>query len=557
MMTARGLYHLVRADFLERTRRYSFLIILGLTVWGGYLFVPPATATYATLAMEDYRGVYNSAWIGGMVAVMTATFLSLPGFYLVKGAITRDRDTGVGQILAATPLSRPAYTLGKLLSNFLVLAAIVGILALVTAGMQLVRGEDLRIAPWVLAQPFVFGVLPAMAVVAAVAVLFDTLPGLRGGLGNVIYFFLWIFVLIGGTVGLLDNDNGPQPGNDLFGISYPVADMAAAVKQRFPDYGGDVAIGFTLEGEGQTITLETFRWEGQVWTLPRIASRLLWLAVAVGLALGAAVFFDRFDGTPAGRRKTKDDGRQTLSSGSPQEKVVVPAGIGHLIPEAALASPATLAAQVPSSVVHRLSSLPPARFSLLTLLAAEMRLLLKGQRWWWYAGAAGLVVAGLVSGPQAVRQFVLPLTWLWPILIWSGLGSREQRHGTAPIVFSAARPLARQLPAAWLAGALVAMLTGAGAALTLLRGGDVDGLLAWGAGSLFIPALALALGTLSGGGKLFEMLYVVWWYMGPMSGAPGLDFLGARHAGLWPYYALLAIGLVAAAWASRWRQLRQ
>ena len=32
MTALRTLYHLARADFLERVRRYSFLVLLGLTV---------------------------------------------------------------------------------------------------------------------------------------------------------------------------------------------------------------------------------------------------------------------------------------------------------------------------------------------------------------------------------------------------------------------------------------------------------------------------------------------------------------------------------------------
>ena len=36
MKPARVIYHLARADFLERVRRYSFLIMLGLVVFTGY-----------------------------------------------------------------------------------------------------------------------------------------------------------------------------------------------------------------------------------------------------------------------------------------------------------------------------------------------------------------------------------------------------------------------------------------------------------------------------------------------------------------------------------------
>ena len=36
MKSARVIYHLARADFLERVRRYSFLVMLGLAALLGY-----------------------------------------------------------------------------------------------------------------------------------------------------------------------------------------------------------------------------------------------------------------------------------------------------------------------------------------------------------------------------------------------------------------------------------------------------------------------------------------------------------------------------------------
>ncbi|MEI7769127.1 MAG: hypothetical protein WCI67_04010 [Chloroflexales bacterium] len=51
----------------------------------------------------------------------------------------------MGQILATTPISRPHYMLGKWLSNFLVLALLVGILLLAAVTMQLIQREDAQI----------------------------------------------------------------------------------------------------------------------------------------------------------------------------------------------------------------------------------------------------------------------------------------------------------------------------------------------------------------------------------------------------------------------------
>lgn len=52
---------------------------------------------------------------------------------------------------------------------------------------------------------------------------------------------------------------------------------------------------------------------------------------------------------------------------------------------------------------------------------------------------------------------------------------------------------------------------------------------AWLVGALFIPALALALGCWSGNSKLFEVVYTILWYAGPIEGLAGLDCMGASE----------------------------
>ena len=64
------------------------------------------------------------------------------GFYIVRSAIARDQETGVGQILAATPLRNAGYLLGKFLSNLMVLASMAAVLAVTAFALQLVRGES-------------------------------------------------------------------------------------------------------------------------------------------------------------------------------------------------------------------------------------------------------------------------------------------------------------------------------------------------------------------------------------------------------------------------------
>ena len=134
MNTIRTIYHIALADFFERARRYSFLltlaaaIFMGLLVNNGTLFLSLGS-TNPNLLSSSYRGEFNSAWIGTMTVLVLNNFLGLFGFYLVSDCIKRDIRTGVGQIIASTPISRVEYLIGKWVSNCMVLYVLVLVMA--------------------------------------------------------------------------------------------------------------------------------------------------------------------------------------------------------------------------------------------------------------------------------------------------------------------------------------------------------------------------------------------------------------------------------------------
>jgi hypothetical protein len=129
------------------------------------------------------------------------------------------------------------------------------------------------------------------------------------------------------------------------------------------------------------------------------------------------------------------------------------------------------------------------------------------------------------------------------------MGNRERKNNTAQMVFSSRRPVLRQFPAAWLAGVLVTALFGIAGAVTFLVNGDLPALAGWMGAVLFIPTLALSLGVFSSGSRAFEVIYVIWWYLGPLQKTPGMDFISGA-----PQFYLLATAallLLAVFWRSR------
>lgn len=91
--------------------------------------------------------------------------------------------------------------------------------------------------------------------------------------------------------------------------------------------------------------------------------------------------------------------------------------------------------------------------------------------------------------------------------------------------------------------------------IVLLGAGDVVGLLAWFSGALFIPSLALVSGVWSNNSKVFEVLYMSLWYIGPMNKVHAVDFLGANNSGNIGFFIPISIFLITAAFIGRARQL--
>jgi hypothetical protein len=517
-----ALFQLTLADFRERTRRFSFVAMIALAVLLGYQVINGLFI----LRLGAYRGVYNAAWIGTLMAVTLAFFLSLIGFYLVRGNVQLDRQTGVGQILAATPLRRLAYVMGKFGSNTAVLLVIVGVLAVAAVAMLLIHGEDKSLNLTQLLMPFLLFAAPVALLAAALAVLFDCIPFLQETAGNVLYFFLWLFAL-------------PAFGGHLVGFTTIEREMTAALQAQGADYGGGIVLG-----AADFANMQTFLWTGFDWTAVA-GPRLLIVVLALLLAAVAALPFDRFDPARGKTSRAKQGVWQRLTGrlaalwpvSNRAAKPARPMQAADLTPVTAATNPFSLFAQI---------------------VAAELKLLLKGRPFLWYAVAAGLILASLTADLSAVQRWLLPIIWLWPLPLWSELGVRERKYGVEQLLFSAPAPLWRQFPASWTAGILLYFILGGGAALRfLLEPALLPGFLA---GALFIPALALCLGAVGGSERPLQILLLIFWYLGPLNGLAAFDITGATAEAValsipW-YYLAASLPLAGLALLARRQQMR-
>ena len=526
-MNARVLGAIAVADFRERVRRPAFAATLIATVALAYAVAPPTSATYSVISAGGYRGVYDGAYLGTVLALMGGLWLSFAGFYVVKNAVSRDEATGVGQILAATPMRKAAYALGKFASNLLVLAALAAVLALMAPVMQLLRGESGELQPVAMFLPFLLFPLPMLAVTAAAAVAFETLGPLRGGFGNVVWFFGWM-VVVGVAAAA-----GPalSPALDPLGfgaVSDAMRGDLSAQQPQVPD--ATLSAGLIVQ-EGP---LKTFDFSGFDVTAPLLAWRLVLLLVALGLALSAARWFARFDPSRKGPATSEPAFGPAGSETSDTNGVANGVAAAPTMDD----PPAVAGSALPRAPATRGNAFGG-------LVAGELRVLLRGVPRWWLFGALALTVASLVVPAGWVAFPMLPLAWIWPVLVWSRLGTQQREHDVHLLVDSGP-DRRRRLATEWLAGLSVAALVGLGPLVRMGLSADWAGVAAWFGGLLFVPALALALGVLGRSSRLFQAVYLLLWYA-VVNAMASVDFMGAvRDGGQLTGPGPLAVSAVAA-----------
>jgi hypothetical protein len=304
-----------------------------------------------------------------------------------------------------------------------------------------------------------------------------------------------------------------------------------------PELSGSYGVGILLLEQ----PLRLFEWQGVKWTWALVLQQFSLYLAALVLIPVASVLFHGF--READYRTSRHANRR-----KGQTEEVIP---GQDFQSEEERSDSRVHVTILSSVA--------VRDSFTALVLAEWRLMMKSASPVWLAMAAGLFILGLAVPAAASAEWMIwPVTWLWPLVLWSGMGSREARCGVQYLVASSPRYATRQLSALWISGVMLTCITGGGLLIRMLLEGDIGHTLNFAAAAILIPSLALACGVLTKGSRTFEVVYLMIWYLGPFNKMAYLNFLGSSI----PVgnllitnlvYLLISLGLLTAVYLSRRR----
>lgn len=508
MSGARAVAAVLVADLRQRLRTPRFwLLIAGLAGLMWWCF-PAFDRDYLTVSVgEGMRGRYSSAWIGMVAALMYSSTLSLAGFYLVRGTVVRDLETRTWQLLVATTMSRGGYLLAKWLSHMVMFGLLIAAGLAVGLVAQWLRAEDLRIDLVELVKPVLVLTLPSLALTAALAVWFDLVPWLRRSAGNVLFFVLWVMLLSFG-VSQAEQAPGaalPWPG-DPHGLLVAEYDLSRAWPAV--DAGKELGLSIgkqALEGKA-AVLLDWTQWEITAATL---RARGAWLGLGL-LLLGLAVpFLDRFAAHVDSPGKARGDGAR----------------------------------------LRWLDALlsPLQRGSFGALVAAELRMVLRPRRAWWWLALLGTLGVQAFAPEKAMAAAVI-VAWVLAMDVFARLVLREHDTHTAALVFTAPGMRLRML----LVRAIVAI--GLAWALTLpalLRLAIVhpQAALATLVTGLSLAVWGMATGVLVRNGRMFELLLLAAAYIGVQGGLLLNVAVAPMTTLQWHLMGLpLALALLAAGW---------
>lgn len=483
-------FAMIKGDYLQRTRSYAFLITLAISLYIAYTFVPPPEANYTMVRIGNYVGDYNAAWIGHVTAIMTSVFLSLIGFFLVNNSVKKDIETEVGMIIATTSVSNFRYLMSKVLSNFLVLLSITGIVFVMSIGIFFLRssGFDFEIMSFVL--PYLVVTVPALFFISSLAVVGEVFLGRRSVIQYIGFFFLFNVVIANVQM---------KKGSDFitwadpFGVKVVTMGMEKYVKDNLGVEGRVTSMGFNFSPKNE---VKVFEFNGMDWPIGFLTSRLLWIAFGVGLVLLSSRFFHRFDV----HEKIK-----TMKKSKTPGEMAEPA------------SPKTIS----------LSALPAITvdYGITSFIKTELLMLYrKGPRWFWLVNVGGMI-ALLFTPREIAHEFILPSLWFLQIGRWSDLTTKEKTNRIHHFTYAAYQPLRRLLPSQLMAGVILALVL---ASPLLMRYAIAQEFLPMAgivAGGIFIVLFAACLGIISGGKKLFEVLFFAITYMN-LNRIPFADYFG-------------------------------
>lgn len=446
-------------SLIRYQRSWGLWLLLLIAPVGARFMISDESGKGIAIAVNDQLPVLTSPVLGVWLGIVVTTLL-LPAGYIYLRANTNRRQPWQVEEVTAAP--RVAMLMGRFLADAAVLLASLGTLTVAGwfLGWLMVTGPW---QSWLIAYALWLVAAPALIGLAALRILFDAVPWLRGALGDLCYFFIWMFSLVAPII------SADQPSS----LAANMLDYGGFVRPLVgpqPADNSNIIIGAPRDLGTGRIALDVM---AGLHAPGYVAARLGWVAVAFALVLLAG-------GSYRPHRSGRSQARQ-----------------GRIARLLSAGPPAPAQSDAPPAKAAR------SRFA--GLVIAEARLIGAGRLSLLLAAAAAL--AGLFGDYRHVGS---PLALLLLIFGLTAHAGRGEARGLLTLALTAPMSPAVRRFAFMLAGTGWSLLLALPAAAA--RGSADPLLLALASGGA-ASVVAIALAALTGSSFAPRVVLLISWYV--------------------------------------------
>lgn len=196
------MFRIMRADFYERTRRWSYWALVLIALFMGVICSPRSTSSFKvfTLGPDTYKQASNPTWIPISVCLIVGLFLPIVEYIYLKNAIGIDQEYDVSTLMETMQFSKFKYILGKFLSGCLLIFGLLCIVMIGTFGMILIRFSGRSISLGQFFNPFLV-MVPGIILIAILSLFSEAMPFLRSTFGtDIVSILIFITYMTGALV---------------------------------------------------------------------------------------------------------------------------------------------------------------------------------------------------------------------------------------------------------------------------------------------------------------------------------------------------------------------
>ena len=467
MSIARTFTSSARTDWTRYLRSPALWFVALAAPIAAHYMVPDKEATYAVLSINQMTPRLTASVLGLELGVITATLLTPLAYIFLRAGPTRHRPWQVSDV---APHSRIISTLGRWVSDTAALWILLGCLTLAGIILGIFRLDDkadVFKTIWALWLP----AAPSLALIAAIRLFLDARNLTRRWVGDVIFFFLWMMMLMSGMMGSLDPESElmvSRPFLDPFGFTAPIV---GSVDEAIHS----VSIGGATN-TGEFASIEAWRGvtDGQY-----MASRGFWLLASASLAAFAGLIWAPMKSRSTALLKKK--------KGSAQSK------------------------SLPISAVpfKAISSIQPKGSSLIgIIILSEIRLILRSKVW------TLLLLAAAISGFfLPFRTVAAPAILLALIFPLSDEAPRWEKKSMGQLLDTTGSSRVQRLGALAIASILIAFAAFVPSLVKIGIAGEYHFIKTIAIIVVIVPAVIIGLGALTRNAVAGRLIMLIAWYI--------------------------------------------